>query len=90
MCMCVLLFVCADVERFQRVDRRSAPDLPEHLIGVPSNGPLLVRGPVALRLHQGVCPPVEHHGGGCHGDDSHPIAHASLQAVVPLVIRHRD
>lgn len=57
---------------------------PEHFVRVASS--LLVRGSVALRLQKGVWPPVEHHGGGRHGDDSHPVTNPGLQGVVPLIV----
>lgn len=45
---------------------------------------------MALRLEQRVRSAVHHHGGRGHGDDGHAVAHAGLQAVVPLVVRHRQ
>lgn len=63
---------------------------PEHFVGVAWDGSLLVGGSVALRLEQRVGPAVHHHGGRGHGDDGHAVAHAGLQAVVPLIIRDRQ
>lgn len=44
-CMCVLLFVCADVERFQRVDRLSAQIYLSTSLGFPAMGPFLSVAP---------------------------------------------
>lgn len=68
----------------------SGLDSPEHFVGVAWDGSLLVGRPVALRLEQRVRPAVHHHGGRGHGDDGHAVAHAGLQAVVPLVVRDRQ
>lgn len=43
---------------------------------------------MALGLEQRVGTSVHHHGGGRHGDDSHAVADAGLEAVVPLVVGH--
>lgn len=64
--------------------------LPEHFVGVAWDGSLLFRSSVALWLEQRVRPAVHHHSGGGHGNDGHAIAHAGLQAVVPLVVRNRQ
>lgn len=45
---------------------------------------------MALRLQQGVRSAVHHHGRRCHGDDSHAVANTGLQAIVPLVVGHRQ
>lgn len=45
---------------------------------------------MALRLEQGVRSAVHHHGRRRHGDDSHAVANTGLQAVVPLIIGHRE
>lgn len=45
---------------------------------------------MALRLEQSVRSTVHHHGGRGHSDDGHTITDTGLQAVVPLVIGHRE
>lgn len=45
---------------------------------------------MALGLQQGVRSAVHHHGRSRHGDNRHTVTDASLQAVVPLVIGHRQ
>lgn len=62
----------------------------QYFLGVASVGALFVRCPETACLQQGVWPPVQHHGGGRCGNDSHCITYPGLDVVVPFVIWHGD
>lgn len=68
----------------------SISDSLQYFFGVAGVGALFVRCPEAAWLWHSVWPPVQYHGGGCRGNDSHCITYPGLDVVVPFVIWHRD